>query len=112
PRVGGQASCGARRTAAQARLSDRAAAGDTRTNGDHRYRTADRADWQATHPPRGRELLLLRRDVRARRRPYLSDAHAPELHTISPGRRLRADLALERTVHDGHLERRPGARLR
>ena len=61
---------------------------------------------------RGRQLPLLRRDVRARRRPHLPTADAPELHAVPPGRRVRADLAVERAVHDGDLEGRavPGLR--
>jgi len=36
----------------------------------------------------------------------------PELHAVPPGRRVRADLAVERAVHDRHLEDRalPGVR--
>ena len=37
---------------------------------------------------------------------------APELHAVPSGGRVRADLAVERAVHDGHLEGRalPGLR--
>ena len=48
-------------------------------------------DRQAADSPRGRQLQLLRRDVHPRGRPHLPHAHAPELHAVPPGRRLRAD---------------------
>ncbi len=38
--------------------------------------------------------------------------HAPQLHAVPPGRRVRADQPVERAVHDGHLEDRAVPRLR
>ena len=77
-----------------------------------RHRPGDRADRQAAGAARGRQLPLLRRDVHARGRPHLPHAHAPELHAVPPGGRVRADQPVERALHDGHLEGRAGAGLR
>lgn len=38
-------------------------------------------------------------------------SYSPELHLVSPRRRLRPDLALERAIHDGYVEDRPRPRL-
>jgi hypothetical protein len=70
------------------------------------HRPGDRPDRQAAGAARGRQLLLLRRDVHAGGRPHLPHAHAPELHAVPPGGRVRADQPLERALHDGHLEGR------
>ena len=101
PEWAGAARGGASEAAPQARRSDRGArAGDlaqteTQDTGQVIAQTGKQLD-----AARGGQLLLLRRDVRAGRRPYLSDADAPELHAVPPGRRVRADLPLERAVHD------------
>ena len=75
-----------------------------RPHRDHGLRAGHRPDRQAARPARGRQLLLLRRDVHPRRRPHLSDADAPQLHALPPGRRLRPRQPVERAVHDGDLE--------
>ena len=82
------------------------------TDRDPGHRTGHRADRQAAGPAGGGQFLLLRRDVRAGRRSYLSDLIAPQLHAFPSGRRVRAHLTLERAVHDLHLEGGSGARFR
>ena len=76
------------------------------------YRPGDRADREATGAALGGQFSLFRRNVRAGRRPYLSDAHPSQLHAVPSRGRVRPDLALECAVHDRDLEGRSGARVR
>ena len=99
-------------TAAQARRSDRAHVPDLARTETQDTGQAIAQTGKQLRAALGRQLLLLRRNVRARRRPHLSDAHAPQLHAVPSGGRVRADFALECAVHDLDLEGRPGARVR
>src|SRR5678815_5090384 len=68
--------------------------------------------WAGTAPAERARLMRRLGDLITTDVPALSDADPPQLHAVPPGRRLRPDLALERAVHDRHLEGRalPGVR--
>ncbi len=103
---------GARAPDAPARRADRperAAPGGT---GDPRHRPADPPDEERADPARLAQLRVLRRSLHADERAQLSGRRPDaQLHPVPAGGRLRPGLAVERTVHDRHLEDRavPGA---
>ena len=111
-RLGREARCGTCETGAQARRTDREECAGYFGDRNERHRPDDIANAQATRAARRRQLQLFRGDVHARRRPYVSDRHASELHAVPSGRRVRADLAVECAVHDGNVESRALPRVR
>ena len=75
-------------------------------NRNEGHRPIHQPNRQAIGAPCGRQFLLLRRDVHACGWPHLPHAHALELHLVPPRGCVRIDFALERAVHDGHVEGR------
>ncbi len=80
---------------------------------DQGHRPGHRPDEEGAGAARGGQLLLFRRGVHAHGRAHLSRRRQDaELHALPAGGRVRADLAVERAVHDRDVEGRAVPRAR
>ena len=103
--VGQHARQGARPPDAPAGRADRSERAHAGRAGNARHRPADLADAQAADSARLGELQFLRRSLHPHERPHLSGRRPDaELHAVPAGGRVRVGLAVERALHDRHLE--------